>query len=77
MNESLMITQVLEVNGKSYAFLIPVGTNYLETYTALSEFMYLNKLKEKEQAAQSIEDAKLQEEMNNAKAEVVMDSKEA
>jgi hypothetical protein len=53
MNEALFITQIIEKNGRSYIFMVPMGAPYADLYDVLSEFSQENK---------TVHEAKLAEE---------------
>ena len=58
MNEALIITQILEKNGKSFALLIPYGSQFEDLYAVLKDFESANKEKE-EQARIAAQEAEL------------------
>lgn len=63
MNESLLITQIIEKNGRAYAFLVPYGAPYTEIYEVCAEFEQENRAK---QAAAMEAEAQKQQQQENA-----------
>lgn len=68
MNEILLITQVIEKNGRSYLLQMPYGCPFDDLFAVLQEFQQSNIDKQK-QLKEQAEEQKLKEEMANAHAE--------
>lgn len=68
MNESLLITQIVEKNGRAYALMLPYGAPYEDVYAVLAEFEKENRDKQKA-AIEADEKRKLEQEMKDAVAE--------
>jgi len=49
MNEALIITQIVEKDSRSYAFLIPYGAPWEDVFTILEQFIADNKQKQVDQ----------------------------
>jgi hypothetical protein len=63
MNESLLITQIIEKNGRAYAFFIPFQSPYEDVYAVLSEFVSANQENQKK-AQEAEEKRKLDQDKN-------------
>lgn len=68
MNESLLITQILEKNGRAYALMLPYGAPYADIYEVLAEFDKENRAKQAS-AIEAEEKKKLDQEMKDAVVE--------
>ena len=59
MNEALIITQILEKNGRSFALLIPYGAPFEDLFEILKDFDSKNREKfEEQKKAEEAEKAK-------------------
>lgn len=68
MKETLLITQIIEKNGRGYALFMPYGAPYDELYEVLAEFDKNNREKQSV-AIEEAEKRKLEQEMENQKAD--------
>lgn len=68
MDEAVLITQVVEVNGNNFAFLQPYGSKFDDIETALHKLIEDNRAK-RIQLKEQAEKAQLQQEAINAHAE--------
>ena len=69
MNETLLITQIIEKNGRAYALFMPYGAPYDELYEVIAEFDKNNRDKQAI-AIEEAEKRKLEQEIENGKSEV-------
>jgi len=67
MNEALLIAQILEKNGKSFALLIPYGAQFDDVFAVLKDFEAENQKKFDEQ--KKADEARKAEEAAKASSE--------
>ncbi len=68
MQEVLTITQVVQVNGNGYVFIMPYGASFVDIHMALDQ-LHADNTEKEQQLKEAAEKRKLDEEMKNAHAE--------